>query len=176
MHSGTIWTLFLEAGNAEKTLKARTIDNTFWHYLTRYVLSWSCWEIFKARTQNGAFWRYLKRCFGSWNCWENVESKGAKGCILTLFVIEVGTAEKKSKAKTQNVAFWGYLKRCLKVWTAEKENKQGHKNVHSDASWNDVYRSLKCRENVDTKGKMVHSGSIWKDVLELLKPFWKQES
>ena len=44
-------------------------------------------------------------------------------------VLEVATTEKILKARTLNDAFWRYLK--------------------------DVYRRLKCRENVDNKAEMV---------------------
>ena len=45
-------------------------------------------------------------------------------------VLEVATTEKFLKARTLNDAFWRYLK--------------------------DVYRRLKCRENVDNKAEMVN--------------------
>ena len=145
MYSDTSWTLFLEPGNAEKMLKARTIDNTFWHYLKRCSWSWNSgqsqkkqgrkivhsgaicnnvfevWndeKILKAWTQNSAFWRYLKLYFGSWNCWENVESKEAKWCILTLF----------------ETMFWKF--EMLRIFF----KMQGRKKVHSDASWNAFWK------------------------------------
>jgi len=51
-------------------------------------------KILKARKLNGSFWRYLKRCFEVETTKKN-ESKEAKYCILALFVIQtldVGTA------------------------------------------------------------------------------------
>ena len=113
MHSDTICNDVSEVGTAERKLKAKRQNGSFWHYMKRWcwqldmlrklwkqgrlmmysdafwTMLWKLLKMLKARGINGAFWRYLKRCFRSWNCLENVESKEAKWCIL-IFPEECG--------------------------------------------------------------------------------------
>jgi len=58
-HSDALWNSVLEVETAEKKLKARKLNDAFWHYLKRFL--------------------------GSWNSWENFESKEGRWCIRTLF-------------------------------------------------------------------------------------------
>mgnify|MGYP007091393975 CR=1 FL=1 len=96
VHSGTIWTLFLEAGNAEKMLKAKKIDNTFWHYLKCYCLSRRCWE--------------------------KIEIKDDRWCILTLFetmFFKLELLRKNKKQRLKMLHYLRYLKCVLEVATDE---------------------------------------------------------